>query len=134
MKFHSRKGYMIKALFIFLLIPIGIAISEQSYITSFMLITVLFYLVWMWYDTYYLIDGDQLLYKSALLRGSIDVNSIVEIAKNDKIFAGVKPSLSSKGLVIKYNRWDTIFMSPIDIDRFITAIKNVNPGIRSIDC
>ncbi|WP_432712253.1 PH domain-containing protein [Pedobacter sp.] len=91
------------------------------------------YLVWMWHDTYYLIDDNQLLYKSALLRGSIDISSIVEIEKNKKIYAGVKPSLSNKGVVIKYNKWDDIFMSPIDIDHFISALKDVNPGIRTIE-
>jgi hypothetical protein len=129
MKFRSRKGYMIAALFGFLLILSIITLSGKAYIAVFILIAVMSYLVWMWYDTYYLIDGDQLFYKSALLRGSIDISSIVKIAKNEKIFAGIKPSLSGKGVVVSYLSED-IFMSPIDIDRFITALKEVNPGIR----
>jgi len=133
MKFHSRKGYMIIALFSFLLALSIITILEQAYIVLLILIALMSYLVWMWYDTYYLINGSQLLYKSALLKGSIDISSIVEIAKNEKIYAGVKPSLSSKGVVIKYNRWDNIFMSPKDIDKFINALKNVNPGITTVE-
>ncbi len=133
MKFYSGKGYVIILLFSFLFILAIITISDQAYIVFFILIALMSYLVWMWHDTYYLIDDNQLLYKSALLRGSIDISSIVEIEKNKKIYAGVKPSLSNKGVVIKYNKWDDIFMSPIDIDHFISALKDVNPGIRTIE-
>jgi len=133
MKFHSRKGYMITALISFLLVLSIITILEQAYVAFFILIAIMSYLVWMWYDTYYMINGNQLLYKSALLKGSIDIRSIVEIAKNAKIYAGVKPSLSNKGVVITYNSWDDIFMSPKDIDRFINALKDVNPGIATIE-
>ena len=133
MKFHTRKGYMITALISFLLVLSIITILEQAYVAFFILIAIMSYLVWMWYDTYYMINGNQLLYKSALLKGSIDIRSIVEIAKNAKIYAGVKPSLSNKGVVITYNSWDDIFMSPKDIDRFINALKDVNPGIATIE-
>jgi len=80
-----------------------------------------------------MIEGDQLLYKSALLKGSIDINTIVEIVKNKKHFSGKKPSLSTKGIIIKYNKWDDIYISPVDIDRFISVLKHINPGIKTIE-
>ncbi|RKR84098.1 PH (Pleckstrin Homology) domain-containing protein [Mucilaginibacter gracilis] len=133
MKFYSSKGYIIVALISFLIIMAIISFSDKAYIVTVILIATLSYLVWMWYDTYYMIDGDKLFYKSALLKGSINISTIVEIVKNKTQFSGIKPSLSTKGIIIKYNKWDDIYISPIDIDRFIGALKNVNPSIKTIE-
>jgi hypothetical protein len=88
------------------------------------------YFVWMWFDTYYLIDGDQFLYRSALVKGSININTIGEVVKDKVQTSGIKPALSTKGITIKYNKWDDIFISPLDIDQFISALKSVNPKIK----
>lgn len=134
MKFYSSKGFIVVALISFLIILAIISFSDKGYIFCFILIAVLSYLVWMWYDTYYVIDGDQLFYKSALLKGSIKISTIVEIVKkNITQCSGIKPSLSTKGILIKYNKWDDIYISPVDIDRFIAALKNVNPNIKTIE-
>ena len=132
MKFRSRKGYLIRVLLGFLLVLSIIVFSNQAYICFILLLAVISYIVWMWYDTYYLINGNQLMYKSALLAGSINISAIDEIGKNKIIYAGLKPSLSGKGLVVKYD--DTyIFLSPYDIDRFISVLKKVNPRIKVIE-
>ena len=133
MKFYSSKGYIIVTLISFLIIMAIISFSDKAYIVTVILIATLSYLVWMWYDTYYMIDGDKLFYKSALLKGSINISTIVEIVKNKTQFSGIKPSLSTKGIIIKYNKWDDIYISPIDIDRFIGELKNVNPSIKTIE-
>jgi len=130
MKFYSRKGFIILAIIIFLIIMIIISLWGKVYPAFFILILALSYLVWMWFDTYYMIEGYQLLYRSALVKGSININTIVEVVKNKVQTSGTKPALSTKGITIKYNKWDDIFISPVDIDQFISALKNVNPDIK----
>lgn len=132
MKFYSSKGGVIIAIIIFLIILTITSFSDKGYIFCSIFIALLSYLVWMCYDTYYVIDSDQLFYKSALLKGSIKISTIVEIRKkNITQFSGLKPSLSTKGILVKYNKWDDIYISPVDIDRFIAALKNINPNIKT---
>ncbi|MHB8208579.1 PH domain-containing protein [Mucilaginibacter sp.] len=130
MKFYSRKGFIIVAIIIFLIIMIIVSLWGKVYPAFFILILALSYLVWMWFDTYYMIEGYQFLYRSALVKGSININTIVEVVKNKVQTSGTKPALSTKGITIKYNKWDDIFISPVDIDQFISALKNVNPDIK----
>ena len=80
----------------------------------------------MWYDTYYIIDGNKLFYRSAFLKGVVEIDAITEIIKNRKLFSGKKPSLSNKGLIIRYNKYDDIYISPKKIDEFIDALKAIN--------
>lgn len=133
MKFYSGKGATVIVLIGFLLILTVVSFLDKAYIVSLVLTIKLFYLIWMWYDTYYTIDGGQLSYKSALLKGSIPISAIVEVVKNKTQFSGIKPSLSTKGIIIKYNRWDDIYISPADVDQFVNTLKNLNPNIKTIE-
>ncbi|MBD1391534.1 PH domain-containing protein [Mucilaginibacter glaciei] len=133
MKYYSRKGSIVIAIIVFVVIMTIICFFAKVYAASYVLITALMYLAWMWYDTYYIIRGNQLFYKSALLKGSIEINAIVEIVKNKKLFSGKKPSLSTKGIIINYNKYDDIFISPKKIDQFIKALKTINPNIKVTD-
>lgn len=132
MKFNARKSPVIPILLGFLLILGAIGSKDQFYVSLIILLPLIVYIVWMWYDTYYVIDGDKLFYKSALFKGSIDIQKINEINKKKTIYAGPKPSLSNKGIVIKYNRWDDIYLSPAELDQFIDRLLSINPQIKII--
>ena len=84
----------------------------------------------MWYDTYYIINGNKLSYKSAFLKGVIEIDTITEIVKNRKLFSGKKPSLSNKGIIIRYNEYDDIYLSPKNIEEFIETLKTTNPDFK----
>lgn len=112
MRYYSAKGIIVLALIGFLLGMFVISISGRVYVISPLLMLVIAYLIWTWFDTYYVIENNKLLYKSALLKGSINIDTIFEIVKNKTQCSGIKPSLSTKGLIIKYNVWDDIYLSP----------------------
>lgn len=133
LKYYSSKGFIVVAIIIFIAIITIISFSGKVYVVSCILMIAMTYLIWMWFDTYYMIDGDQLFYKSALLKGSIEINNIVEIIKNKKLFSGKKPALSTKGIIIRYNKYDDIYISPKNIDQFIGELKNINPNIKTIE-
>ena len=41
-----------------------------------------------------------------------------------------KASLALTGLIIKYNRWDDLFISPQNQDQFIAELQKINPEIK----
>lgn len=129
MVFYSKKGSFVAILIVFLFIIGIVTLLYKIYIIAFPLGLFIAYLLWTWFDTYYTITGDELFYRCALLKGSVSINTITEVVKNKKQFSGVKASLSLKGLIIKYNKWDDVFISPEDVDQFIIALKSVNENI-----
>lgn len=132
MRYYSGKGFIIPTLIGFLAATAIFVISNQAYGVFAVLTAIIAYFSWMLYDTYYMVEEDQLLYKSALLKGAIPIHSIAEIDKNKRKFSGLKASLSTKGMVIRYNKWDDIYISHKDPDQFISALKSINPNIKTV--
>ncbi len=103
-------------------------ISDLRWFAALCLIPVIIH-CWIYFNTYYTIDGVMLKYKSAFLSGEIEIGKIRSIEKGKTMWSGVKPATATKGLIIYYNRWDEIYMSPESNEAMIEALKEVNPGI-----
>jgi len=129
MRYYSAKGIVFVVITFFMLTMTIIALFNKVYIMTFVMCLVTAYFVWMWFDTYYVIEGDNLFYKSGFIKGTISINAITEIVKNKKMYSGVKVALVTKGLLVKYNKWDDIFISPNDADQFIKKLKEINNNI-----
>ncbi len=86
--------------------------------------------IWLWFDTYYQLENAQLKYKSAFIKGSINIFDIGEVIVGKTWFVGLKPALATKGLIIKYNRWDEIYISPEKEILFLEELLKVNPKIK----
>jgi len=130
MKFYSRKGFSMMAISSFLLFLSLFCLVNEEYILFAVILAALFYLLWTIFDTHYVISDNKLHYKSALLKGSIEISSIVEITRNRTMFAGLKPATASKGIIIRFNKWDDIYMSPANADAFVQALMAANPAIK----
>ena len=130
MKFYSRKGFSMMAISGFLLILSLFCLVNEAYIPFVVTLATLLYLLWTIFDTHYVISDNKLHYKSALLKGSIEISSIVEITRNKTMLAGLRPATASKGIIIRYNKWDDIYMSPANVDAFVQALIAVNPAIK----
>jgi hypothetical protein len=89
-------------------------------------------LLWIWFGTWYKLEQGQLLYKSGPLKGRIPVKSIRKIVKGKTLWAGFKPALARKGLIIKYGRGEQIYISPSGHDAFLAEIKKMNPGVEIV--
>ena len=131
MKYNSAKGKTLPIVMLILLafvIPM-IIMKAWPGIAIFLAPTGL--LIWTWFDTYYIINEEKLFYKSAFIKGSIPINAIHEIVKHKGLYSGgLKPALSLKGLVVKYNRYDDMYISPEKADEFITELQKINPDIK----
>jgi hypothetical protein len=130
MKFYSRKGFSMMAISSFLLFLSLFCLINEDYILFAVILAALFYLLWTIFDTHYVISDNKLHYKSALLKGSIEISSIVEITRNRTMFAGLRPATATKGIIIRYNKWDDIYMSPANADAFVQALMVANPAIK----
>ena len=82
--------------------------------------------------TYYVIDGQTLKYHSAFIKGEIKISNIREIIKGQTTWVGIKPALARKGLIIKFNKFDEIYISPISNDMMISDLIEINPNIKII--
>ena len=91
-------------------------------------------LIWMLVDTKYKIAAENLSYCSGPIRGSIEINQIRKIERWNKwhVTSVLKPALDKDGLIIYYNKFDDIFISPKNKEDFINALREINPEIEVV--
>ncbi len=92
-------------------------------------------IVWVLVDTRYVIKTNFLLYRSGPFRGRIDITKIKKIRIHSGLFVPVsmKPSLDTNGLIITYNQYDDVFVSPKNRSIFLEELKKINPNIEVND-
>ena len=81
--------------------------------------------------TYYCISTAKLSYKYGFFKGKIDIQKIRKIEYNNSIFVPVTLKLgwSHKGLIINYNQYDDVYISPKNRDQFVAELLKSNPNI-----
>ncbi len=107
--------------------------SDSAFSTVFstvICVATIAFLLWMYFITYYKIEDNELMYRSGPINGKILIAQIIEIQTNASNFVGLKPATASKGIIVKYNRWDEIYLSPEREKDFITALLKINPAIK----
>jgi len=137
MKFQSEKSSLTALLifapfsFVFtMLIRTLIYEPGPALIIPGLVLLPLGFFLWIWFRTEYFIEDGRLLYVSGPFRGKIDIISIreIRIASSWK-FIGMKPALSTNGLIVSYNSYDELFISPEDKKAFIAELQRYNPAI-----
>lgn len=91
-------------------------------------------LIWILLDTNYKIDKNTLFYCSGPIRGTIKIERIRKIERWNKWYVKsfLKPSLGNDGLIIYYDKFEDIYISPKNKEDFINALREINPGIEVI--
>jgi hypothetical protein len=135
-KYKARKGkFIYLLLFGLLLIPsIGLwvdheAIMERPWI-MLPLISPVLLILWIIIDTSYAIEDKCLKYRSAFNKGEISIESITEIKKKKSMWVGLKPAMAKNGIILKYGKYDQIYLAPVDNDQLISDLKVINPSIK----
>lgn len=82
--------------------------------------------------THYTFDKDSLICRSSFLKRTIPYSSITKIEQHKGLYAGWKFSLSSKGILIKYKKYDELYISPEDQDQFIQDLQEKNLAIKVV--
>jgi hypothetical protein len=81
--------------------------------------------------TEYKIKNNWLYWQSGPFYGKIDIKRIQKIQHHNGIFVPTvwKPALSQIGLIITYNKYDDIYISPAKETEFIESLLKINPLI-----
>ena len=88
---------------------------------------------WIYFDTGYKILNGKLIYRSAFLRGSIVISQIQEIAIGKTMWVGIKPAMAQKGLIIRFNRYEEIYIAPENNQILLSDLVELNKAIKVVD-
>jgi hypothetical protein len=110
-----------------------IVIYYESFLTRPSTLVILLNLIfplWIYFDTSYRLEDGYFHYRFGYNRGKIEIEKIREIGPGKFSWPGQKAALATKGLQLKYNSYDDIFIAPKDRQRFITDLLQINPSIQ----
>jgi hypothetical protein len=139
MKFSSKKDALFSIVVIALLLLLGtfvffMILKAPQHITDYFIlipiIIVFILLTWIFFGTHYVLNHQSLSYTSGPFRGKIEIASIREIIVGQTLWVGLKPATARKGLLIKYNKYDELYISPITNASFIESILNLKSDIK----
>lgn len=139
MNFKSRKDIFIGSITIGLnTFLIGLIIFDFTTNTSpnppywamILVVACAALLFWFYFGTSYNLSNEYLFYKSGPLNGKVEISKITEIIKGKTSYIGLKPATARNGLVIKYNKYDEIYISPDTNELFIEKILELNREIK----
>ena len=131
----NRKGLINYLLIGAMILPIVVFFLDKNTFTEkpFILLPLLSPLIlifWIYFDTLYKIEKNELIYRSGFLRGKIEIPNIKEILKGKTMWSGIKPALAKNGLIIKFNKYDEIYIAPENNDELISDLIKLNSEIK----
>jgi hypothetical protein len=122
-------------LLIIVLIEKPEAEAPSIYIFNTIMIGIISMIIWILLDTKYSINGEILYFYSGPFRGKININSIRKIEHHSGLIVPVtyKPALDTKGLILYYNSFDYIYISPKEVNVFLEELLKINPNITVVN-
>jgi len=136
-RFLSSKNFFtvsilwgVVAVLLFLLI-IGFNDENMHLAPMIILGFVTMLIIWILFDTRYVITNTFLFFRSGPFRGKIDINKIKKIEFYSGLYPQVmtKPALGTKGFIISYNDFDDVYVTPKNRKFFISELLKINPKI-----
>tara|TARA_R110000850_G_scaffold215188_3_gene340952 strand:- start:211 stop:507 length:297 start_codon:yes stop_codon:yes gene_type:complete len=88
------------------------------------------FLIWLGLGTNYELTQTELKYKRGPIRGKIQIDKIHEIIMGKTLWSGLKPATARNGLIIKYEKYNEIYISPKTNDSFVKKILELNGKIK----
>ncbi|MBK0382165.1 PH domain-containing protein [Pedobacter sp. SD-b] len=104
--------------------------TKESGIVFLIDLAISLLLIWIFFKTRYTLSTKELRYFCGPLKGVILIEDIKEIQKNTTKWIGYKPATARKGLVIRYNKYDEVYISPDDNDTFIKELLKLKANIK----
>ena len=103
-------------------------ISSDTIVGSIFIVLISIPLIWIWFNTGYLIEASILKIKFGPFRWTIKITSINKINKVKHPFNA--PALSVHRLELQYGNYDIVCVSPKNIGQFIELLLRENPDIQ----
>ena len=133
-EFPTKKDWFFPSVFLFvscIYIPIGTLayIKEGDLTTPIVLGAILLALGVLFlvilYKTKYIVSEKELLCSFLFFKKKIPIDSIRKIEKSNGVYAGWKMNTAWKCLVIHYNKYDELLISPNNQDAFIQFVEQL---------
>jgi hypothetical protein len=136
---HKLTIWLYWFLVVFMLVILIFPIMEEGFtlpiilLGIFHLVFIIFFITIL-FTTNYTIQNEELLCKSSVFRSKIQIKNIRKIEFHKGIIVPVtwKLGLSHEGIIITYNKYDDIYISPENLELFIKDLQDVNPKIEII--
>ncbi|MDD2982499.1 MAG: PH domain-containing protein [Crocinitomicaceae bacterium] len=100
--------------------------------TDILVISAVGFFLWINIATNYELTPTELKYKSGPFRGTIALGEIHEIRVGKTLWVGLKPATARNGLIIKYGKFNEIYISPETNDSFVEEIVKLNDQLKII--
>jgi len=140
MKFKSRKDILFLAMiFVFTVMACGMFVYQflfentrnQNFIVGdVLLILIAGLLLWLNFGTAYELTPHYFKYRGGPLKGEIPLEKITEIVEGKSLWIGLRPATARKGLIIKYDIYNEIYISPLTNESFIKKILELDSQIK----
>jgi len=129
-KFFSTIFYSLFGLIlIFIIMVFNTTETTKNWWATGVLIAIQLLLVWIWHGTKYKISNTILNISSGPLKKNIPVRLITKVEIGNTMWIGYKLGLSKGGLIIHYNQYDEIYITPINVDEFCSTLKRIHSEI-----
>ncbi len=139
MVFKPKKDWFFPVVLLFVgviysAVAVYVLIEEEDHSSIYGLGLVFFLLMLLFWviqkTTSYRIDNeDKLICKMLFLKKTISISTIKCIEDSNGLYVGWKMNTSWKCLVVKYNKYDELLISPAEEFEFIQALLKLNPLI-----
>ena len=144
MKFRSRRDTLLTvagaaliaflagaAIVAYLEVPDTISAPEifDAYFPIALIVLVTGVFLSMFFFTNYELTNGYLKYRCGIIYGKIKISRIREIVVGKTMHVGLKPATATKGLIIKYDKYEDIYISPDSNKSFVDAILKIKPDI-----
>lgn len=139
MKFQSRKDLLFSIVILgSCAILIGACvvafakgnIKADEYWLIPILLLVAFLLLWLFFGTNYELTPQKFIYKSGPIKGSINLDRIKEVVVGQTLWVGYRPATARKGLIVKYDSFNEIYITPKTNETFIKKLLELKSDIK----
>ncbi|MEW9050554.1 MAG: PH domain-containing protein [Neobacillus sp.] len=135
MRFYSKKGIvvgtilwgMVVLLVSSLFMTPGSLVDGDKLLAALIVVAVSAFIGWLWFNTYYEIDGKNLKIVAGPIRSKVEIKSITTIKRSRNLLSS--PALSLIRLQVKYGKWNYALISPKNEELFCKRLKEINPKI-----
>jgi hypothetical protein len=131
MIFKTRVDLFYKLVVVFVFLLFSFILFNINFETDFfgfyfiliIQIIILFFFIGSAFTTKFIISDTELICKTFYWKKSIPLNLIRKVEKQTNLFAGWKISTAYKGVIVHYNKYDELLISPENELGFINELN-----------
>ena len=123
---------LIPVLFIMMLLTKAPWSDQLIVIPSLLGVMTLLFLT-IYFTIIYKIDNEYLRYRLLFVfYGRVKIQKIHKIDVGKTLYVGMRPAFARNGLIIHYNKYEEIYISPLNNEEFVKELLKRNPNIEII--